>query len=118
MFINDTHFGAITIDGQTYDHDVVIRMTEVIEARRKKLSKKYYGTSHRLSREEAEFLWEVGCPLLILGTGQYDSLALSEEAAAFFAERQCVILARPTPEAVRLFNATAAPKAAMFHVTC
>jgi hypothetical protein len=36
--------------------------------RKKKLSQKYYGTSHVLSKDEAKFVFETGCEQLILGT--------------------------------------------------
>src|SRR5262245_5602909 len=41
---NLTTFGTITIDGKTYEHDVIIRRSGEVVKRKKKLSKKYYGT--------------------------------------------------------------------------
>ena len=70
MEIERTAFGTITIDGKTYDHDVVIRLSGEIVKRKKKLSKKYYGTSHVLSKDEAKFVFEKGCEQLIIGSGQ------------------------------------------------
>ena len=52
MRIDDTQFGNITIDGKTYDHDVVIRLNGDVVKRKKKLSKKHYGTSHVVSKDE------------------------------------------------------------------
>jgi len=49
MEIEGTTFGTITIDGKTYEHDVIIRLSGEVVKRKKKLSKKYYGTSHVLS---------------------------------------------------------------------
>jgi hypothetical protein len=49
MKIESTAFGTITIGGKTYNHDVAIRLSGEIVKRKKKLSKKYYGTSHVLS---------------------------------------------------------------------
>ena len=46
MEIERTTFGTITIDGKTYEHDVIIRLSGEVAKRKKKLSKKYYGTSH------------------------------------------------------------------------
>ena len=69
MEIEDTTFGTITIDGKTYEHDVIIRLSGEVVKRKKKLSKKYYGTSHVLSKDEAKFVFEKGCEQLILGTG-------------------------------------------------
>ena len=51
MKIESTTFGAITIDGKTYEHDVVVRLSGEVVKRKKKLSKKLYGTSHMLSKE-------------------------------------------------------------------
>jgi len=45
--INGTKFGAITINGDVLDHDVVIRLNGKV----KKLSKAIYGTSHIISLE-------------------------------------------------------------------
>ena len=42
--IDHTAFGEITIDGKTYDHDVIVRLSGEIVKRKKKLSKKLYGT--------------------------------------------------------------------------
>ena len=52
MEIEGTTFGTITIDGKTYEHDVIIRLSGEVVKRQKKLSKKYYGTSHVLSKDE------------------------------------------------------------------
>ena len=60
MKIESTTFGAITSDGKTYAHDVIIRLSGDVVKRKKKLSKKYYGTSHVVSKEEAKFVFEKG----------------------------------------------------------
>ena len=60
MEIEGTTFGTITIDGKTYEHDVIIRLSGEVVKRKKKLSKKYYGTSHVLSKDEAKFVFERG----------------------------------------------------------
>jgi hypothetical protein len=70
MEIEGTTFGAITIDGKTYEHDVIIRLSGEVAKRKQKLSKKHYGTSHVLSKDEAKFVFERGCEELILGSGQ------------------------------------------------
>ena len=70
MEIEGTKFGSITIDRKTYEHDVVIRLSGEVVKRKKKLSKKYYGTSHVLSKDEAKFVFEEGCEQFIIGSGQ------------------------------------------------
>jgi hypothetical protein len=118
MKIDGTAFGSITIAGKTYDHDVVIRLSQEVVKRKKKLSKRMYGTSHTVSEDEARFVFEKGCKKLIFGTGQYGSAALSPEAAAFLAKKGCRVIAEPTPHAVRTFNDCRKPKIGFFHVTC
>src|SRR5262249_32965859 len=83
MEIENTSFGTITIDGKTYEHDVLIRLSGEVVKRKKKLSKKYYGTSHVLSKEEAKFVFERGCNQLIVGSGQMGNVRLSPEAEAY-----------------------------------
>ena len=118
MRIDSTEFGSITIDGETYAHDVIVRLSGKIEKRKKKLSKEIFGTSHVLSLPEAEFVYEKGSDLLILGTGQYDNLRLSPEAAEFFARKRCEVLTEPTPRAISAFNRAKGHKIGLFHVTC
>jgi len=116
--VDSTEFGRITIDGETYHHDVLIRLSGKIEKRKKKLSNKIFGTSHIMSRKEAKFIYEKGSELLVLGTGQKDSVRLSPEAAAFFARKGCEVLAAATPHAVEKFNRAKGRRIGLFHVTC
>src|SRR5499433_686638 len=110
MEIGGTTFGTITIDGKTYEHDVIIRLSGQVVKRKKKLSKKYYGTSHVLSKEEAKFVFERGCDELIVGSGQMGNVRLSPEAEAYFKKKDCKVLLQPTPDAIQVFNESHAKK--------
>jgi len=118
MEIENTTFGSITVDGKTYEHDVIIRLSGEVVKRKKKLSKKYYGTSHVLSKDEAKFVFERGCNQLIVGSGQMGNVRLSPEAEADVAKKDCILLFRPTPEAIQVFNKSRSKKIGLFHVTC
>ena len=118
MKIESTTFGAIAIDGTTYQHDVVVRLSGEVVKRKKKLSRKRYGTSHVLSKDEAKFLFEKGCDQVVIGSGQMGNVHLSPEAEAYFERKGCVVLLRPTPEAIRMFNRSRAKRIGLFHVTC
>ena len=118
MHIESSTFGTITIDGKTYEHDVIIRLSGEVVKRKKKLSKKLYGTSHTLSKEEAKFVFEKGCQQLILGSGQHGNVHLSPDAEAYFRKKGCLVLLKPTPEALHLYNKSRAKKVGLFHVTC
>ena len=116
--IDGTEFGSITISGELYEHDVVIRLSGKVKKRKKKLSKAKYGTSHKVSREEAEHIFEAGAKRLILGSGQDGNVELSEAAAEYFRKHGCSVELLPTPQAVTAWNAAEGSVIGMFHVTC
>ncbi len=116
--IDGTEFGSITISGELYDHDVVIRLSGRVKKRKKKLSKAKYGTSHTVSLDEAEHIFETGAERLIVGTGQNGCVVLSDEAADFLRQNGCSTQLLPTPEAVTAWNAAKGAVIGMFHVTC
>jgi hypothetical protein len=118
MPIEHTEFGSITIDGKTYEHDVIIRLSGKVDKRQKKLSKELYGTSHIVSKAEAKSVFEDGCDLLIVGAGQFGNVRLSPEASAYFEKKGCRVKIEPTPEAIHSFNASRDKKAGLMHVTC
>lgn len=113
-----TSFGSITIDGQKFDHDVLIRLNGRIQKRKKKLSKMLYGTSHKISLAEAEFIYEDGAQTLLIGTGQFDQVRLSDEAREYFEGRGLAVVASATPEAIGQWNEIQGDTIGLFHVTC
>src|SRR5438105_9894135 len=117
MEIEGTTFGTITIDGKTYEHDVIVRLSGEVVKRKKKLSKKYYGTSHVLSKDEAKLVFETGCEQLILGSGQMGNVHLSPEAEAYFAKKSCKVLLQRTPEEIGVCNRSHAEKIGIFCLT-
>jgi hypothetical protein len=116
--IDATHFGNITVEGEAFDHDILIRLSGKIKKRKKKLSKKIYGTSHVISLDEAEYIYEEGCEKLIIGTGQYGNVKLSDEAQHFFDERGVECILQPTGDAIGTYNHEQGAKLGLFHVTC
>lgn len=116
--IEATHFGSITVDGKAFDHDILIRLSGKIKKRKKKLSKKIFGTSHIISLDEAEHLYEEGCSKLIIGTGQYGNVKLSDEAQRFFEARDVRCILQPTGDAITTYNHENGAKLGLFHVTC
>ncbi len=116
--ISHTSFGSITIFGERYEHDVVIRLNGKVEKRKKKLSKQVFGTSHVIALAEAEQVYEQGAEALLVGTGQSGLVGLSPEAEAFFREKGCALELLPTPEAILRWNEMEGRLIALFHVTC
>lgn len=118
MTIEKTSFGSITVDGKTYDHDILINKRGEIKKRKKKLSKKIYGTSHLLSLEETEYIYEKGITDIVIGNGQDGMLHLSKEARDFLKKKGCRVHIDNTPGAVEKFNRLNKKKIGLFHVTC
>lgn len=116
--IDHTEFGTITIDGAAFDHDVLIRPGGEVKKRKKKLSKAVYGTSHILSLDEAKYVYQPGTERLIIGTGQYDNVRLSDEADDYFKRKHCQVDLAPTPAAIHTWNEAEGKVLGLFHVTC
>ena len=117
--IDSTRFGSITVDGNKFDHDIIISLNGTVTKRKKKLSKEVYGTSHIVSLREAEFIYEEGAEQIIVGSGQYGALKLSEEAAGFFKDKNCIVELHPSPYAGEKWNTLQEKNClGLFHVTC
>jgi hypothetical protein len=116
--IDGTQFGSITIDGSLFEHDVILRLSGKVKKRKKKLSKRLYGTSHTISLDEAKHVYEEGAKRLIVGAGQHGNVMLSDEAAHYFKRKGCVVELEPTPTATRAWNNAKGDVIGLFHVTC
>ncbi len=116
--INKSTFGSITVDGVNYDHDIIITLKGKVKKRKKKLSKAVYGTSHTISREEADYVYQEGSEGIIVGSGQYGVAELSKEATGFFQQKDCKVKLLPTPEAIQEWNRAEGRWIGLFHITC
>jgi hypothetical protein len=116
--IEATAFGSITIGGRKIRKDVILSSAGEIKKRKKKLSKRIFGTSHVISLDEAKYVYEKGIELLIVGTGQFDSVRLSDEAAEYFKKHNCEVKLAATPDAASIWNKSKGKAIGLFHVTC
>jgi hypothetical protein len=116
--IDATDFGSITIDHRKIHHDIYIGAEGAVYKRKKKLSKRVYGTSHIISLDEASYVYDPEANEIIIGSGQDDMVKLSREAADFFDEKKCKVKLLPTPEAIRYWNRYEGHAVGLFHVTC
>jgi hypothetical protein len=110
-------FGSIVIDGDRYDHDVVV-VDGRVSARDKGPSKPLKtGYGHTpLSADEA-IPWSK--PTLVVGTGHSGRLPVVPEIAAEAERRGVELVALPTAEAVDLLNQSDTGDVnAILHVTC
>lgn len=113
-----TAFGWIEIEGERVSHDILIRLNGEVSKRKKKLSKELYGTSHTLSRAEAEYVYQDGAEGLLIGSGQFGRVGLSPEAESFFKEKDCPVTIQPTPKALKTWNSSQGKMIGLFHITC
>jgi hypothetical protein len=116
--IDQTQFGSVTIDGEVFTHDVIIRLGGQVDKRKKKLSKAVYGTSHTISLAEAKHVYQTGAARLLIGAGQHGTVTLSEEAAAYFARHRCQVELLSTPEVIPVWNQAEGAVIGLLHVTC
>jgi hypothetical protein len=113
---DSTAFGRITIDGRTYDHDVLILPSGEIVSRWEALPNP--AGSHHVTEQDAQRLLDLGAGPLIIGTGQSGVLGLSREAKAYLDGQGCAVILARTPGAIELYNAAEGPVTALFHLTC
>ena len=116
--INKTSFGSITVDGVSYDYDIIITMEGIVKKRKKKLSKAVYGTSHTISLDEIRYTYQDKSDGIIIGSGQYGAAQLSYEASEFLRSKECRAALKPTPEAIQDWNNTVGKWIGLFHITC
>ena len=113
-----TAYGWIEIDGNRYDHDVIIHRDRSVEKRSKKKSRKYRGFFRHtpLAHTELIFLENEKPEIVYIGTGQFDDLPITTEALKILAKLRAII--RPTPEIMRLLSDEYRSYAAVLHVKC
>lgn len=116
--INKTSFGSITVDKESYDHDIFITLDGKVKKRKKKLSKAVYGTSHKISLDEIKHVYQDMSVGIVIGSGQHGLAELSIEASEFLTSKNCQVIIKPTPEAMQEWNNTEGRWIGLFHITC
>lgn len=110
-------FGLIEIEGERYDHDVVIERG-AIRKRKKGPSKAYRDEYGHTPLSAAEVIpWSA--PTLIVGTGVSGRLPIMPELYEEAARRAVEIIAEPTADACqRLASVDPDEVSVILHVTC
>jgi hypothetical protein len=108
-------FGSITIDGITYEYDVVIDRGKVSK-RKKKPSKKFRDDfGHTPLSIEEEIPWK--CSQLVIGTGG-GALPVMEEVKREARLRKIRLIILPTAKAIAELVRSPTGTNAILHVTC
>lgn len=115
MHVKNFSFGSVEIDGNTYEHDVVIDRGEV-RKRKKSPSQKFRDEfGHTPLSLEEEIPWK--CKRLIIGTGAYGNLPVMKQVKREAERRQVELVIVPTSEALSLIEKESKANA-ILHVTC
>ena len=106
-------FGSITVDGETYTGDIKIIRGRVV-------ADWWRIEGHRLAVADIEDILEAKPDVLVVGTGDPGLLEVSPETAARLDELGILLVARPTAEAVKVYNDLSGQRKAAFaaHLTC
>lgn len=117
MRIEKFSFGSIQIDGETYEHDVVIDQGE-IKKRKKKPSKKFRDKfGHTPLSIEEKIPWK--CRQLIIGNGFSSALPVMDAVKRNAEKRGVELIILPTPKALERLNKESTDDTnAVIHVTC
>ena len=109
-------FGALRIDGVTYERDVVIDRGH-IRLRKKKPSQRFrshYG--HTPLSVEEKIPWK--CRRLVVGTGAEASLPVMDDVREEAERRGVKLLVLPTAKAINALERRPRDTNAILHVTC
>lgn len=116
MQFEDFAFGSIRIDGISRECDIVIDRGQ-IRKRKKKPSRQFrdaYG--HTPLSTEEEIPWK--CRRLVIGTGAYGKLPVTEELKREAQRRKIDLVIVPTVEAIEVLKKNPEATNAILHVTC
>ena len=112
MKIEEYEFGRIKVDGKNYSSDVIIYPEKLEDSWWRK-------EGHFLQLEDVLSIVQANPKLVVIGTGYYGRMDISEEVKTELKSRGIELIAANSPEAVKLFNQSSEPKKiGAFHLTC
>lgn len=112
--IENYGFGSMTVMGKKYRNDLKIIDNEIV-------GNWWRREGHALYAEDIDDILYSTAEVLVVGTGAYGGLKVTEEAARAIKGRGIELVAVPTKEAVTLFNTLHGQGkrvAGAFHLTC
>ncbi len=112
MKVDSYRFGEITINGKTYDHDVVLVGEEVRRWVRQE--------SHNVLWSEGENLLESQPEAIIFGTGSVGVMNVPSSVVSNLQDQGVEVIVERTGKAAEIFNRVSKKKkvVAALHLTC
>ncbi len=114
MEINHYSFGTITINKKIYKSDVIIFPDRVSSSWWRK-------EGHLLQAADIKEIITAGLPVLIIGTGFYGAMRISEETHSYLKSKGLEVHYFRTQKAVEFYNKISPkkkPVIAALHLTC
>lgn len=112
--IESYHFGTMKLMGESHHNDLKIIDNQVI-------GNWWRREGHALHPEDIPEVFEAQVDTLVVGTGAYGNMTVTNEMTKAVAGRGIEIVAVPTGEAVSIFNrlhTEGRRVAGAFHLTC
>jgi len=110
--IDHYSFGSITIDGKSYEHDVIISSSGVRSWWR--------ATSHNVSINDLDPILEEKPKMVIFGTGASGIMSVPSESSDYLGKQGIKVLIKKTADAVKEYNLRQSDTGTVgaFHLTC
>ena len=114
MKITDYAFGNMTVDGKSFNSDLIIYPDGRIQ------SSWWRKSGHVLASSDIAELIDSGPEVIVAGTGAYGIMKPETGLSELLSQNGIQFKAMPTAEAVKLFNelAGASKVGGCFHLTC
>ena len=112
--IESYSFGSMKVKGQNYRNDLKIIDDQIV-------GNWWRREGHALYVQDIDDILYSSAETLVVGTGAYGSMRITEEAAKAIQDQGIKLVAVPTKEAVSIFNSLHAQGesvAGAFHLTC
>ena len=111
--IEHYRFGAITVDGQRHTRDLIILPERIVAGWWRK-------EGHALHPDDLTAVFEAAPEVLVVGTGAYGMMRVTEETRRALETSGIRLIAAPTAEAVKTYNELREETrvAAALHLTC
>jgi hypothetical protein len=112
--IESYSFGGMTVKGENHRNDLKVINDRII-------GNWWRGEGHVLYAADIDDILYADVEILVVGTGAYGGMKVTDEAAKALEARAIKLLAVPTKEAVSIFNSLRAKGkqvAGAFHLTC
>jgi len=112
--IEHYNFGEIVVNGRKYSRDIIITPSRII-------SDWWRIEGHMLFLDDLKDILNEEFEYLVIGTGYYGFMRVSDEVFRKMGKRGVKVIAKPTREAVEEFNTLSSKGAKVvgaFHLTC